>query len=64
MPCCAFANLIENNKAKHPSEIQYECIPQAMLGMDTICQEKYGMDKTVVFVLAALHQLNPTAFPA
>lgn len=45
---------------EHPSEVQHECIPQALLGMDIICQAKSGMGKTAVFVLATLHQLNPT----
>ena len=49
---------------EHPSEVQHECIPQAVLGMDIVCQAKSGMGKTAVFVLATLHQLNPTAFPA
>lgn len=40
--------------------VQHECIPQALLGMDIICQAKSGMGKTAVFVLATLHQLNPT----
>jgi ATP-dependent RNA helicase UAP56/SUB2 len=43
---------------EHPSEVQHECIPQAVLGMDIICQAKSGMGKTAVFVLATLHQLN------
>merc|ERR550514_1243817 len=37
---------------EHPSEVQHECIPQAVLGMDIICQAKSGMGKTAVFVLA------------
>merc|ERR1711871_1678802 len=44
---------------EHPSEVQHECIPQAILGMDVICQAKSGMGKTAVFVLATLHQLEP-----
>lgn len=44
---------------EHPSEVQHECIPQAILGMDVICQAKSGMGKTAVFVLATLHQLQP-----
>ena len=44
---------------EHPSEVQQECIPQAVLGMDVICQAKSGMGKTAVFVLATLHQLEP-----
>ena len=39
--------------------MQHECIPQAVLGMDVICQAKSGMGKTAVFVLATLHQLTP-----
>ena len=45
---------------EHPSEVQHESIPQAVLGGDIICQAKSGMGKTAVFVLATLHQLNPT----
>jgi len=44
---------------EHPSEVQHECIPQALLGMDVICQAKSGMGKTAVFVLATLQQLEP-----
>jgi ATP-dependent RNA helicase UAP56/SUB2 len=44
---------------EHPSEVQHECIPQAVLGMDIICQAKSGMGKTAVFVLATLHQVTP-----
>lgn len=45
---------------EHPSEVQQECIPQAVLGMDIICQAKSGMGKTAVFVLAVLQQLDTT----
>lgn len=38
--------------------VQHECIPQAVLGMDIICQAKSGMGKTAVFVLATLHQVR------
>ncbi|NXJ58797.1 DX39B helicase, partial [Spizaetus tyrannus] len=44
---------------EHPSEVQHECIPQAILGMDVLCQAKSGMGKTAVFVLATLQQLEP-----
>jgi ATP-dependent RNA helicase UAP56/SUB2 len=44
---------------EHPSEVQHECIPQAVLGMDIICQAKSGMGKTAVFVLASLQQIEP-----
>jgi len=43
---------------EHPSEVQHECIPQAILGTDIICQAKSGMGKTAVFVLAVLQQLD------
>jgi ATP-dependent RNA helicase UAP56/SUB2 len=51
---------------EHPSEVQHECIPQAILGTDVICQAKSGMGKTAVFVLAVLQQLdaNPSAVTA
>ncbi|RZB98038.1 DEAD-box ATP-dependent RNA helicase 56 isoform E [Glycine soja] len=44
---------------EHPSEVQHECIPQAILGMDVICQAKSGMGKTAVFVLSTLQQVDP-----
>lgn len=44
---------------EHPSEVQHECIPQAILSMDVLCQAKSGMGKTAVFVLATLQQLEP-----
>jgi len=44
---------------EHPSEIQHECIPQAVLGMDVLSQAKSGMGKTAVFVLATLQQIEP-----
>ena len=39
--------------------VQHECIPQAILGMDILCQAKSGMGKTAVFVLATLQQVDP-----
>lgn len=27
---------------EHPSEVQQECIPQGILGMDILCQAKSG----------------------
>ncbi|KAA1117676.1 Suppressor of the cold-sensitive snRNP bioproteinsis mutant brr1-1 [Puccinia graminis f. sp. tritici] len=44
---------------EHPSEVQQECIPQAILGMDVLCQAKSGMGKTAVFVTATLQQMDP-----
>jgi len=34
---------------EHPSEVQQECLPQAILGTDVLCQAKSGMGKTAVF---------------
>nr|BAF57641.1 WM6 protein [Dugesia japonica] len=45
---------------EHPSEVQHECIPQAILSMDVLCQAKSGMGKTAVFVLSTLQQLDAT----
>jgi ATP-dependent RNA helicase UAP56/SUB2 len=42
-----------------PFVVQQECIPQAVLGMDVLCQAKSGHGKTAVFVLASLQQLEP-----
>ena len=42
-----------------PPPVQDECIPQAILGMDVVCQAKSGMGKTAVFVIATLQQLEP-----
>jgi len=44
---------------EHPSEVQNECIPQAILGTDVLCQAKSGMGKTAVFVLSTLQQIDP-----
>lgn len=38
--------------------VQHECIPQAILGMDILCQAKSGMGKTAVFVIAILQQIQ------
>jgi len=43
---------------EQPSEVQQECIPQAVLGMDVLCQAKSGHGKTAVFVLATLQQIE------
>ena len=45
---------------RHFVIVQDQCIPQAILGMDIICQAKSGMGKTAVFVIATLQQLEPT----
>jgi len=43
---------------EHPSEVQHQCIPQAVLGTDVLCQAKSGMGKTAVFVLSVLQQID------
>jgi len=48
---------------EHPSQVQNECIPQAVTGMDVVCQAKSGMGKTAVFVLATLQQLEISEGP-
>lgn len=64
---------VVENGFEHPSEgktfpfdvdsrqtvVQHECIPQALLGRDLVCQAKSGMGKTAVFVIAILHQIRP-----
>ena len=47
-----------NNLSDCRYTVQHECIPQAVLGMDVLCQAKSGMGKTAVFVLATLQQLE------
>jgi len=44
---------------EHPSQVQFEVIPQAILGTDVICQANSGMGKTAVFVLSVLQQIVP-----
>lgn len=39
--------------------VQQQCIPQALLNVDVLCQAKSGLGKTAVFVLTTLHQLEP-----
>ena len=51
--------LIEKHFGCVSLAVQHECIPQAILGMDVLCQAKSGMGKTAVFVLATLQQLEP-----
>lgn len=38
--------------------VQHQCIPQAILGQDVLCQAKSGMGKTAVFVIAILQQIQ------
>merc|ERR1719242_1262193 len=43
---------------EHPSEVQQNAIPFAMVGQDMIVQAKSGMGKTAVFVIATLQQID------
>eukprot|EP01067_Filipodium_phascolosomae_P007465 Filipodium_phascolosomae@DN598_c0_g1_i2.p1 len=54
----ALLRAIKDCGFEHPSEVQHECIPQAILGVDILCQAKSGMGKTAVFVLSVLQQTN------
>jgi superfamily II DNA/RNA helicase len=38
--------------------VQHECIPQAIMGNDVLCQAKSGMGKTAVFVISILQQIK------
>ena len=48
---------------EHPSEVQQECIPQAIVGRDVICQAVSGMGKTAVFVISILQELEENPKP-
>jgi ATP-dependent RNA helicase UAP56/SUB2 len=48
---------------EHPSDVQQKCIPQALLGVDMLCQAVSGMGKTAVFVLSVLHCLGENPDP-
>lgn len=50
----------EDDHLTYPfTTVQGQCIPQAILGTDVICQAKSGLGKTAVFVLASLQQIEP-----
>ena len=48
---------------EHPSDVQQKCIPQAIMGVDVLCQAVSGMGKTAVFVLSVLHCLGDDPQP-
>ncbi|PHT72125.1 hypothetical protein T459_22910 [Capsicum annuum] len=48
-------------KLRREKAVQHEFIPQAILGMNVICQANSGMGKTAVFVLSTLQQIEPVA---
>lgn len=49
---------IKQSGFEHPSEVQQQCIPQAIEGKDIICQARAGMGKTAVFIIAILNQIQ------
>ena len=51
---------------EHPSEVQQQCIPNAILGNDLLCQAKSGMGKTAVYIISILNRLaaNPQPISA
>ncbi|AQK92631.1 Spliceosome RNA helicase BAT1 isoform 1 [Zea mays] len=65
--CCQLTSVFPSVKTARytfffgAEHVQHECIPQAILGMDVICQAKSGMGKTAVFVLSSLQQIDPVA---
>lgn len=50
---------IQESGFEHTSEVQQECLHQALLGRDILCQAKSGMGKTTVFILSTLNHLHP-----
>ena len=47
---------ITDSGFEHPSEVQSQVIPKALLQQDILCQAKSGMGKTAVFVISILNQ--------
>ena len=45
---------------EHPSEVQSQVIPKALIRQDILCQAKSGMGKTAVFVISILNQFVST----
>jgi ATP-dependent RNA helicase UAP56/SUB2 len=48
---------------EHPSDVQQRCIPEAMLGVDVLCQAVSGMGKTAVFVITILQCIGESPSP-
>ena len=48
---------------EHPSEVQQECLPKALLGSDVLTQAKSGMGKTAIFVLSVLNRMEAKPDP-
>ena len=45
-------------RASRVFAVQHQCIPNATMGSDVLCQAKSGMGKTAVFVLSILQQIK------
>lgn len=58
--CNQLQSAITECAYEHPSTVQHECIPRAILGLDVLCQAQAGSGKTAVFVIATLQQLAGT----
>ncbi|KAK8791307.1 ATP-dependent RNA helicase [Blastocystis sp. subtype 4] len=43
---------------EHPSEVQSQCIPKALMKGDILCQARSGMGKTCVFVISILQNIE------
>ncbi len=63
LPCHADTRALVRRRRRRRAlpAVQHECIPQAILGMDVICQATSGMGKTAVFVISVLQQLEVTS---
>jgi ATP-dependent RNA helicase UAP56/SUB2 len=48
---------------EHPSEVQQECLPKALIGSDVLTQAKSGMGKTAIFVLSVLNRMDAKPDP-
>jgi ATP-dependent RNA helicase DDX41 len=47
-------NLLKHKKLKHPTPIQMQGFPSALMGRDIIAKAPTGTGKTLVFLLSAL----------
>ena len=49
--------IIKQFAFEHPSEVQQQCLPNSLLGLDILCQAKAGMGKSAVFILTILNRI-------
>lgn len=54
----AITRAIQDAGFEAPSEVQHQCIPDAVHHKDILCQARAGMGKTAVFVIAVLQQMD------